>query len=224
MFPWRNIVVYALIAILPVSLSAQEASATLRSVRAVTVNGNTVPPIITVVQNDSIQTPKDGTAVLQLQGSSAEIGPDTLLTFDGDELVLDHGTITVNTSRFLRVRVGCIKVVPVNSNWTQYQVVDVDTKVKVSAFKDDVYIEARERKVKEAAQNEHSNRTIVHEGEQKTRDEHCAAGVIPPAQPEVVGPLLNSPYAIGAGAVAIGAIMCLGVFCQNGNPASPSKP
>ena len=222
MFPWRNIVVCALIAILPVSLSAQEASATLRSVRTVTVNGNTVPPIVTVVRNDSIQTAKDATAVLQLQGSSAEIGSDTLLTFDGEEVVLDHGTISVNTSRFLRVRVGCIKVVPVNSDWTQYQVVDVDTKVKVSAFKDDVYIEVRDRKVEEAKQNEHSNRTIVHEGEQKTRDEHCAAGM--PWPGDATKPILDSPYAIGAGAVAIGVIMCLGVFCQNGNPASPSKP
>ena len=223
MFPRRNFVVYALIAILPVSLSAQETSATLRTVHSVTVNGNAVPPIVTVVQNDSIQTAKDATGVLQLQGSSAEIGPDTMLTFDADELVLDHGTVSVNTSRFLRVRVGCIKVVPVNSDWTQYQVTDVDGKVKVSAFKDDVYIEVRDRKIEEAKQNQHSNRTIVHEGEQKTRDEHCGAGFVP-AQPEVMGPILNSPYAIGTGVAAIGVIMCLGVFCQNGNPVSPKKP
>jgi hypothetical protein len=89
--------------------------------------------------DDLVQTPKNAVARIELTGSSADINADSMVQFEGDELVLDHGTLSVRTTRGLRVRVGCLTVIPVNlSQWTQYDVSDVNGRVTVNATKSDV--------------------------------------------------------------------------------------
>ena len=95
-----------------------------------------------------------------------------MVQFEGNELVLEHGSLSVNTSRGLRVRVGCVTVTPVNdTEWTHFDVVDLDGKVTVSALKNDGYIDSRSSNPQQAKQSGHSSRVIVHEGEQKSREE-----------------------------------------------------
>ena len=108
--------------------------------------------------------------------------------FEGTELVLDHGSLSVNTSRGLRVRVGCLIVTPVNNaEWTHYDVADVDGKVTVSALKNDVNIDVRSRTPQQAKQAAHSNQVTVREGEQKSREEKCGAADMK-RRPAVVSP------------------------------------
>jgi hypothetical protein len=137
--------------------------------------------------------------------------------------VLDHGSLSVNTSRVLRVRVGCVTVTPVNEDWTHYDVTDVDGKVTVSALKNDVYIDSRSAKPQDAKQPTRSDRTIVKEGEQKSREEKCGAAIVQQPHYAGIGAILNSPWAVGAGGLAIVAITCF-ALCQNDNPVSPAKP
>ena len=86
-----------------------------------------------------------------------------MVQFNGDELVLDHGTVSVNTSRGLRVRVGCLIIRPVNNTeWTHYDVADVDGKVTVSALKNDASIDSRSGAAQQTKQSVRSNRVIVH--------------------------------------------------------------
>jgi hypothetical protein len=110
--------------ILPVSLAADEtAAAMLRSSGSgVVVNRNPAPTSIALFPNDLIETPKNAVARIEVSGSTADINADTVEQFDGDELVLDHGSLSVSTTQGLRVRVGCLTVTPVNlSQWTRYQ-------------------------------------------------------------------------------------------------------
>ena len=139
--------------ILPVSLSAQESAAALlrSSGTGVLVNRNPSPESIALFPDDLIETPKNIVARLEITGSAADISPETMVQFETDELALDHGTVSVNTMRGLRVRVGCLTVTPVNvSERTQYDVSDLDGKVTVNAAKNDVYIDARSKKPQEA--------------------------------------------------------------------------
>ena len=102
-----------------------------------------------------------------------------MVQFEGNELVLDHGSLSVNTSRGLRVRVGCLTVTPVNdAQWTHYDVVDCDGKVTVSALKNDVYIDARSSNPQQARQSSRSSRVTVREGEQKSREEKCGGAYL----------------------------------------------
>ena len=214
--------------VLPVSLLAQDnAAAILRSNGiGVIVNGNPALPSVALFPDDFIETQKTAVARIEVSGSTADLSAETVVQFDVDELVLDHGALSVNTSRGMRVRVGCVTITPVNNTeWTQYDVLDRDGKVTVSALKNDVYIDVRSRNEQQAGPSSHSNRDIVREGERKSRDEKCGGAYMPAsAAPPGVGAILSSPWAIGAAVGGVGVIVCLGLLCRNDDPVSPTKP
>ena len=225
----RNLASVALAILLPVSMAAQEAAgAMLRDNGGVLLNRNPAPPANAVYRNDLIETQKAALARIEMTGSSADINPETVVQFEDDELVLDHGSLSVNTSHGVRVRVGCLTVQPVNPNdWTQYEVADVDGKVTVSARKSDVYIEVRSKnlqEIKQSTESGKSNRSIVREGEQKSRDEKCAAGDQWQSSLGGPGAILNSRWAVGAGAILVGGAICWALCFHGDEPISPSTP
>ena len=214
-----------MIAILPASLMADDSGAAmLRSNPGVLLNKNSAPSASALFPDDIIETQKDAVARIEAPGSTADINPDTMVQFEGDELVLEHGSLSVNTSRGLRVRVGCVTVAPVNADWTHYDVTDLDGKVTVSALKNDVYISSRSSNRPQVRESAQSTRTIVREGEQKSREEKCGAAV-PQSSGTVpqLGAILDSPWAKIAGIVAVGVGVCLGI-CHGDDPISPWKP
>ena len=229
LYKWRNVVCLPMIAILPVSLWADDgvSAAMLRSNGiGVFVNKNPASPSNALFSDDLIETQKTAIARIETSGSTADINPESMVQFEGNELVLDHGSVSVNTARGLRVRVGCITVTPANdAQWTHYDVLDVDGKVTVSALKNDVNIDARSSSAQQARQSAQNNRVTVREGEQKSREEKCGAAVIKatPSHLAGLGALMNSPYVqLPAAGVIIG-LTCWAV-CNSGNPLSPSVP
>jgi hypothetical protein len=224
---WHYFVCLPMVVILPVSVLADDtAAAMLRSNgTGVLVNKNAAPSSTALFPNDLIETQKDSVARIETSGSTAEIGAETMVQFDGDELVLDHGTVSVNTSRGLRVRVGCLTIRPVNNTeWTHYDVADVDGKVTVSALKNDASIDSQSGAAQQTKQSVRSNRVIVHEGEQKSREEKCGgADMRKTGTIAGKGGILNSPLAKGAGLAITGALTCLGL-CHGDDPISPSGP
>ena len=227
MLKWRNLVCPLLAAILPLSLLADDtAGAMLRSDGVgIFVNKNSAPASIALFPHDLVETQKNASARLEAAGSSADINPETMVTFEGDELVLDHGSVSVNTSRGLKVRVGCVTVTPVNDvEWTRYEVADVDGKVEVSAFKKDVYIDAHSKNPEQVKQSARSSRTIVREGEQKSRTEKCGAADIKEATSlSGIGAVMNSPYMIWTATGVIVGGTCW-ALCRGGAPLSPEVP
>jgi hypothetical protein len=212
-----------MIAILPVSLLADDAAAMLRSNGiGVLVNNSPAPASIALFSDALIETQASSVARIEEAGSTADINPETIVQYEVDELALDHGSLSVNTSRGLRVRVGCLTMTPVNSaEWTHYDVADVDGKLTVSARKNDVYIDIQSGSPEQAKQPAHSNRITVHEGEQKSREDKCGAAQSPRAP--VARPFLDSPYAIGTGIGIITVLTCW-ALCRNPAPISPEKP
>jgi hypothetical protein len=213
-----------LVAILPASLLADDTGAAILRSDGIGVLVNKYParPNAAVFPHDLIETEKNAVARIETTGSSADINPETVVTFESDELVLDHGSLSVNTSRGLKVRVGCVTVTPVNNDaWTHYDVIDVDSKVTVSALKNDVYIDARSKNVTEAKQSAQSGRDVVHQGEQKSREEKCAGAEHQTRR--LPGGALNSPWALAVGGGVVGVVACLGL-CTEDDPLSPAKP
>ena len=211
-----------MIAILPVSLLAQDTQAAMLRSNGIGVilNKNPAPASTALFPNDLVETQKNAVARIEASGSTADINVDTMVQFEGNELVLDHGGLSVNTSRGLRVRVGCVTVTPVNDTaWTHYDVVDVDGKVSVSALKSDVYIDAHAKNLQQAKRPARSDRVIVHENERKSREEKCGAAAPQPNS----SPIMNSPVAIITGIAAVGVVACFGL-CHNDEPMSPTKP
>lgn len=224
---WRNLVCLPMMVMVPVSLLGQD-TAMLHSTGGVMVNKNQAPTSNALFPDDLIETPQGAVGRIEAPGSTADITANTMVQFEGDELVLDHGGLSVNTSRLLRVRVGCVTVTPVNADWTHYDVIDLDGKITVSAQKNDVYIDARSSKpgktVERDGQPAHSERAIVHEGEQKSREEKCGGPAVKePEMPPGVGPIMNSPYAKLLGIVGIAVLTCY-ALCHSDDPLSPAVP
>jgi hypothetical protein len=216
----------ALLGILPVSLTAQESAAAMlrNSGSGVYVNGNPVPVSIALFPHDMIETNKDGVARIEFAGSTVDIAPQTMVEFDSDQIVLDHGGVSVDTSRGLRVRVGCVTVVPVSDMVrTHYQVVDDNGNVTDSSLTSDTYLDAQSKNPKTLKQSERPRREIVREGEQKSREDKCGGGYKNGSPPHATGPWLNSPWAIPFWVIPP-ALTCWVLCFHDSNPVSPSKP
>jgi hypothetical protein len=220
----RKLVCVTIIAALPSSLAAQDSSAAmLHGSGVVWINGSAAPASSALFRDDVVQTQGDGMAKIDASGSSVTVLKDTLVQFEGDELSLEHGSLQLSTSRSMRVRVGCITVVPVTSEWTQYDVTDVDGKVTVLAHQRDTRIEARVPSSQPKRQASAAEGVIVHEGEQKTREENCAAAAKPPSYVDAKGAILNSIWAKTAAAAVVGGITCW-ALCRGDDPISPYHP
>jgi len=221
---WRNLVCVGMIAILPESLMANDsAAAILHSTGGVRLNGNPALPSSALFPDDLVQTPSHSEATINAAGSTVMVNSDTVVQFEGSELHLDHGTLQLSTSRQLRVRVGCLTVVPVNPAWTQYDVTDVDGRVTVAARTSDVNIEARGSALTRGPKSGRTQRVTVREGEQQTREENCAVAPQAPAYVAGKGAILNSPWVKWSAVGAIGVAACW-VLCRGDNPISPSDP
>ena len=164
-------------AILPVSLLAQDtATAMLRSNGAgVMVNRTPARSANALLYEDLVETQRDAIARIEANGSTADINPETMIQFEGDTLVLDHGSLSVNTSRRLEGASG------LRHRHTREED-GVDSlrrrrprwKVTVSALKKDVNINSRSSNPKQAKQGTNSSVTVS-EGQQKSREENCGA-------------------------------------------------
>jgi hypothetical protein len=222
LFEWRNLVCGAMIVILPASAMAQDLGrAMLHSDGGVWLNGNPAPNSTAIFLHDLVQTPKGRTAKIDAQGSTITIQPATRVQFEEEELFLDSGSLQVNSARGMRVRVNCMTVIPPAQGWTRYDVGDADGKLTVVAYESDVKIHYR-RVAPHQAKDTGTSDVIVHRGEHVVRDGRCQAGS-QPAPLDAKGALLNSPWAIGAGIVAIGALTCF-AFCREPEPVSPDTP
>ena len=219
MLEWRKFLCGMMLVILPVSLMAQDsARAMLHNDGGVWLNGNPAPNSSAIFLHDLVQTQKGNLAKIDADGSTVMVQPDTIVQFEGDELVLDNGGLQLNTSRGMRVRVNCMTVIPLTQEWTRYDVIDVDGRVMVEAHQNDVKIHyqgAAARSSKMAFSD-----VTVHQGQQVTRDEErCGT----PANPIAATAALDSPWAVGLGAAVIVGITCW-ALCRGGAPVSPSKP
>jgi ferric-dicitrate binding protein FerR (iron transport regulator) len=219
----RNFICVFMIAILPASVAADDTAAAILQGNGVLLNGRPAPPSAALFPRDTVETQPKMVARIELTGSAIDINPETLIDFEGDEIVLEHGSVSVNTSRTFKVRVGCLVVTPVNPMWTRYDVTDVDGKVTVAALKSDVNIDSRSGNVQLAKRSANAGRVSVHEGEKKSREEKCGAAEVKSPTVAARDGVMNSPYAVGAALGVVGGLTCW-ALCRDDDPISPSTP
>jgi hypothetical protein len=220
---WRNLVCGVMVVVLPTSLMAQEsARAMLHSDGGVWVNGNAAPGSSAIFEHDLIRTEQKNQARIDAQGSTVTVEPETIVQFDGDELVLDHGSLQVNTWRGMKVRVNCLTVIPPSQEWARYDVTDVDGKVLVLAYQNDVKIHYQGTAALRAKHAELADVT-VYQGGQATREERCGVAAKPAEVVNAKGATLNSIWVKGAGLAVIIGITCW-ALCRGDDPISPIMP
>ena len=226
----RWCVCWGLSVILPLTCAGQDVpdkagGAILHAQSGVWVNGYEAHDSSAVFAGDVIETKTGASANLSLEGSTVLLAPETVGKFQGDLLDLDHGGVSVTTSRSFKVRVHCILVVPVQNEWTEYAVTDVTPTMQVEARKLDVNVEHERGRGKETPTDNTSERASVHQGEQKSYNETDICG--PLAQPTSAGSGSGiSPKWIAAGAGGAGLLLLLLIHGGGSKPqqVSPSAP
>ncbi len=222
MLEWRKLVCGVMIAMAPSPLLAQYSErALLRSDGGTWLNENPAPAVTAIFPDSLIQTQAQHSARIEAEGSTVQIAGETVVQFQGLELALDHGLLQLDTSREMKVLIGCITITPINSDRTEYSVRDVDGKVKIAASKNDVrvHLHTGARRAKQSA----SSDFIVHEGEQKTHSEHCGGYLPRPA--DGIG-IQTGWLESTAGKISLMtpiALTCIWI-CRGDDPISPSKP
>jgi len=221
----RNLVCWVMVVLLPLSLAAADTgAAVLHSQGGVWVNGFEVKGSTAVFPGDLLETKSGFVANLDSEGSSVLIQGESVVKFQGDYLVLEHGGVSVETSTSMSVHVNCIRVEPLSNDQTQYDVTDVSGKVEVAAHKNDVNIREVGALRKSSSETASASSSIVHEGQQATRDESTACGAS--SRPQGTGSGLNTKWleiggGVGGGVLVLCLLLCKG---SKSTSVSPSQP
>jgi hypothetical protein len=202
--------------VFPVALlAADQPAAMLFSHGNALLNGSSISRSSAIFSGDLVQTSADSVANINATGSSVLILNESLVQFEGSSLKLEHGGVTISTSKLLSTRAGSVTVSPVSSVWTEFDVRDVDGKVQIAARKGDLTIK------------DETGSTTLAQGQQTTRDDSGQAGErknrrVAAAVVPAWGAVLDNPIAVGIGAgLVIGGTVW--VLAQGDDPVSPDK-
>ena len=221
---FRGMVSCVLLVLFPGSLFAADTNAAMLYTNgAAWVNGTHVPRASSAIfSGDLLQTRHDSVANINEPGSSITVLSDSLVQFEGASVDIQHGGVSVSTSKGIAATAGDVKVSPASSAWTEFNVTDVDGTVRIFARKGDLSVFDG----KDVFQVQQGDSKTVDESNpaadkdsKKKKNKKQQTGATPAAG----GGIMNSPYAIGIGAGAIAAVTTW-VLVKNDNPASPTKP
>lgn len=220
---FRGMVSCVLMFVFPGSLLAADSNAAMVHTNgAAWINGTHVPRDSSAIfVGDSLQTRNDSVANINEPGSTITILADSMVQFQGASLDIDHGGVTVSTSRGVSTTAGDVKVTPASNAWTEFNVTDVNGTVRIAARKGDLTVTDGKQTVL-LAQGQETSRDDSADNDQDSKKKHKRnqqSGAIPAAG----GGLLNSPWAVGAGGAAVIGVTAW-VLIKNDNPASPAKP
>jgi hypothetical protein len=224
---FRGMVSCVLMILFPGSLFAADSNAAMLYTNgAAWVNGAHVPRSSSAIfQGDLLQTRSDSVANINQSGSSITVLSDSLVQFEGVSVDIQHGGVTVSTSKGIAATAGDVKVTPASNAWTEFNVSDIDGTVRIHASKGDLTISdgkevATLQQGQDTTRDESTDNTDQN-GKKKGKNKKRATGAVPAAG----GGILSSPYAVGIGGAAVLGITTW-VLIKNGgdNPASPAKP
>lgn len=226
MSAFRKLVSCVLVLIVPASLvAADTGAAMLYADGAAWLNGSHVPKSSAIFAGDLVQTRSDSAANIHAPGSSITVLGDSLVQFEGTSLKVEHGGVSVSTSKSVPATAGDVRVTPVSNAWTEFNVTDVDGTVRIAARKGDLSITDDNGTVtlaqgQETTRDEQSDKSDKDKDKDKDKkNKKRAAGAAPAAG----GGVLNSTTAVIVGAAAVGGVTAW-VLTRDENPVSPSTP
>jgi hypothetical protein len=218
----RNMVCCVLLFLFPSSVFAADSNAAMLYTNgAAWVNGAHVPRFSSAIfSGDLLQTRSDTVANIDEPGSSITVLADSLVEFQPASVRVEHGGVTVSTSKQVATVAGDVNVKPASSMWTEFNVIDVDGTVKIAARKGSLSI-TYGKEVFTLAQGQETTRdeAAPDNNTNNKKNKKDAAGTAPGA----TGGWLNSPVAIGIGAAAALGVTTW-VLVKSDTPASPSTP
>src|ERR1039457_2913557 len=149
-----------MVVIFPAALfAADQPAAMLYTHGTALLNGDNIVRSSAIFSGDLVQTSANSAANINASGSIVLVLNDSLVKYQGNAVELEHGGITISTSKLLTTRAGDVTVSPATSVWTEFQVRDVDGTVQIAARKGDLTI------------SDDTGTSKLTQGQETTRDE-----------------------------------------------------
>ena len=196
--------------------AADQPAAMLYSHGSALLNGNNIPRTSAIFPGDVVQTTKDSVANINATGSTVLVLNESLVQYQGSTVTLEHGGVTVSTSKSMATRAEDVTVSPASGALTEFEVRDVDGTVRIVARKGDLTISDDSGATSTLAQGQETTRE--ESDSQKEKKKKRGGGVVPGA----TGGALDSPVAIGIGTGIVVGVAAW-VLIQSDNPASPAR-
>ncbi len=113
MTAFRKLVSCVLLLMVPGSLfAADKPAAMLYSHGTALLNGNSIPRSSAIFSGDLVQTNADSVANINATGSTVLVLNESLVQYESNSVKLEHGGVTVSTSKLLATRAGDVTVSP----------------------------------------------------------------------------------------------------------------
>ncbi|HVO81878.1 MAG TPA: hypothetical protein VMT28_14170 [Terriglobales bacterium] len=213
----RNALCWMMIAVFPLSLMATDSGAAMLYARgSAWINGSTVPRSSAIFPGDMVQTQADSMANINATGSNVMILSDSLVKFEGDAVSLEHGGVSIATSKGMMTRAGEVTVAPASTAWTEFEVTDVNGTVQIAAHIGDVSISDGSGTSSTLPQGEETTRD---ESQTQQKDKRRGGA----AAPAATRGILDTTYAKWLGVGAVSGLL-IWVLLQGDEPLSPSGP
>jgi len=206
--------------------AADQPGAIVYSHGAAMLNGSSIARSSAIFSGDLVQTNRDSAANINASGSIVLVLHDSLVKYQGNAVELEHGGITISTSKAMATRAGEVTVSPAANVWTEFEVRDVDGQVQIAARKGDLAIGDEtgtstlpqgQQTTRDQSQSQDDSQAQSNDNKKKKKRK-AADGPATAAS----GGLLDSPWAIGIGGGAIlGATVW--TLVQSQQAVSPSK-
>jgi|SRR5580704_2533387 hypothetical protein len=215
----RRMVSCVLLLMVPASLFAADSGAAMLYANGATwLNGSHVPNSSAIFAGDLVQTRSDSAANIHASGSSITVLGDSLVKFEGDVLKVEHGGVSVSTSKSVATVAGDVKISPASAAWTEFNVTDTGGMVRIAARKGDLVVSDQNGSVT-LPQGQETTRNDTSDQPDKKKSKGHGEG----APAAAGGGVLNSPVAIGIAGAAVGAVTAW-VLVKNSSPLSPANP
>src|SRR5712671_6243908 len=198
--------------------AADQPAAMLYTHGTALLNGSSITRSSAIFSGDLVQTNASSAANINASGSIVLVLNDSLVQYQDHALSLEHGGLTISTSKLLATRAGNILVSPASTAWTEFEVRDVDGQVQIAARKGDLTISDDKGTTTLAQGQETTRQESESEENKKKKKKRVAAAAVPGAAEGS----LSSPWAVGIGGGAILGVTAW-VLVKSDDPASPSK-
>lgn len=194
------------------AIAADTAAAMLYGNGVIWLNGSSIPTSSAVFPGDLIQTNRDSVANITCASTSVIVLSDSLVEFQSNAVKLDHGVLTVATSKGMATQAGNVTVTPTSNDWTEFDVKNVDGTVQIVARKGDLILQD-EVGTTTLSQGQQASRSAS--GTNKGTKKRTGAA---PAAVDSLGRQVATYIAAGTAAT-----LTTWVLMQGDDPISPSK-
>src|SRR5579863_10475740 len=209
----QHVICWTLIALTPASLLAADGDpggAMLygRGKEPVLLNGQPLTRSSAVFPGDLIQTPSESVATLDAPGSGIIVYPDSMVKFEQNSVSLQHGSMSIGTSKRMVATAGDVTATPTADVWTEFEVADMNGSIRVTASNGIVEVACAK------------GNFSLSEGDEMTRDVagNCSKRKRNAGSPyPIYGGALSSPWVVIGALGTTGGIICM-LLCDNPQP------